>query len=69
MEYVIMGVPTAVFVWFIVTLIVFLATPKANIEKRKRLKPYLIASGVISAVFACVILTLLILISISIQNM
>ena len=63
------GVPAAMVIWFIVSLIIMLKTPKENIEKRRKRKIMTIVSGVIAGVNVLVIGGLVALIALAIANM
>lgn len=62
------GIPAASLVWFIVSLIAFLATPKDS-EKKKHRKLLLIISAIIAGIFALIIAGFWILLLIAVANM
>lgn len=63
------GIPIAVLISFIVSLIFYISTPKDNAPKRKQLKTLVIVLGSIVAVFVIAIVLLLILLALAIANM
>ncbi len=65
----IFGVPLAVLIWFIVSLIKYLTTPAQEVELRKRRRTMLIFSGVLTAVFVLAIVGLIALVMMSIAHM
>ena len=60
--------PAGVTVWFIVSLILFLATPKEH-EKRGKRKTLLLVSGIIFGVMALAICGFIALLAMAVANM
>lgn len=63
------GLPLAVLIWFVVSLVQFLKTPKDDEKLRKERKTALITSGVLSAILAVAITALMILVMMAISHM
>ena len=62
------GIPAAAVVWFIVSLILFLGTPKES-EKRKKRKLSLILSAIIAGIFVLIVAGFFLLLMIAVANM
>lgn len=65
----IFGVPLAVLIWFVVSLIKYFTTPAQEAELRKRRRKMLIFSGILTAVFVLAIVGLIVLVMMSIAHM
>ncbi len=63
------GVPVAAIVFFIVSLVKFLTTPKENVEKRKIWKVLFIASSVLTGLLVVTILAFIGLMALAMANM
>lgn len=63
------GVPAAMLIWFMVSLILMLKTPKENTEKRRRRKIMTIVSGVIAGILVLVIGGFIALLALAVANM
>ena len=68
-EAVILGVPAAALIWFIVSLISFLKTDKSNCEKYSRRKKWLIISAIPAGLLLICVIALMIIIMLSISHM
>lgn len=62
-------IPTAVFIWFIVALILFLTTPKEDVEKRRTRKTIMIIPAIICGVMLVAVAALAVLFSLAITHM
>lgn len=63
------GFPLAVMIWFVVSLVQFLKTPKEDEKLRKQRRTELIISGVLTAILAVAIIALMILVMMAISHM
>ncbi len=63
------GIPVAVIVFFVVSLVKFLRTPKENTEKRKKWKTMLIVSSVFLGLLVVAVLAFIILMMLAIAYM
>lgn len=63
------GIPLAAVVWFIVSLILFVRTPKSEIQRRRRAKVRLIISAVMAGIFLAALIALMITFFIAIAHM
>ncbi len=64
-----LSLPIGIFIWFIISLISFIRTPKEEQELRHQRKIQLIISSVMTFIFVGGFIFLLILLSLAIANM
>lgn len=69
MEFLFFTLPVAVFIWFMVSLVLFLRTPKEEKELRHGRKEQLIVSSVLMLIFVGGFILLLVLLSLAIAHM
>ncbi len=63
------GVPVAAIVFFIVSLVKFLTTPKENVEKRKTWKVLFIVSSILTGLLVVTILAFIGMMALAMANM